>query len=71
MTKTWYLSNKVLGIEDAVKTARKLGFGVQIEPIEMGWTKFTVFSGKMDKENYYENLWLVTQNFVDMGMCGK
>lgn len=65
MEKTWYLSNKVKNIDEVVDVARRLGFAVIVEPVEMGWTKFTVVDCKSKRE-FYERLQLVYMEFSEV-----
>lgn len=71
MTKTWYLSNKVKGIEKAEEVAKRMSFEVEIESIEMGWTKFTIIDNDNSRDDFYERMHLVYMEFIDEGMMGK
>lgn len=71
MTKTWYLSNKVKGIEKAEEVAKRMGFEVEVESIEMGWTKFTIIDKDDSRDAFYERMHLVYMGFIDEGMMGK
>ena len=71
MTKTWYLSNKVKGIEKAEEVAKLMKFEVEIESIEMGWTKFTIIDKDNSRDDFYERMHLVYIEFIDEGMMQK
>lgn len=71
MTKTWYLSNKVKGIEKAEEVAKLMKFEVEIEPIEMNWKKFTIIDTDNSRDDFYERVHLVYMEFIDEGMMGK
>ena len=64
--KTWYLSNKIKNIEAVVEVARKLGFSVIVEPIEMGWTKFTILECGQVRDDFYERMQLVYIEFSEV-----
>ena len=71
MTKTWYLSNNIQGIEQAEEVAKQIGLEVEVEPIEMGWTKFTIIDNDKSKDEFYEKMQLVCMEFVDEGLIRK
>ena len=66
MTKTWYLSNKIKGIEKAKEAAKLMKFEVEIESIEMGWTKFTIIDNDNSRDDFYERMHLVYMEFVEV-----
>lgn len=65
MEKTWYLSNKIKNIDEVVEFARRLGFAVIVEPVEMGWTKFTIMDCK-SKTDFFERVHLVYMEFSEV-----
>lgn len=71
MTKTWYLSNNIKGIEQAEEVAKQMELEVEIEPIEMGWTKFTIIDNDNSRDDFYERMQLVCMEFVDEGLIRK
>lgn len=71
MTKTWYLSNKVKGIEKAEEVAKLMSFEVEIESLEIGWTKFTIIDKDNSRGNFFERAQNVYMEFIDEGMMNK
>ena len=48
-----------------------MDFEVEIESLEIGWTKFTIIDKDVSRGDFFERMHLVYMEFIDEGMMSK